>query len=105
MEKKNIFKNSESLGYSFVKNNIIYVYLPFIYKTRIILILFKIVIFNDFHMLVTNKLNGKIDFFKTRTSLVPISMNIFFTIRIIVFLYTEKNTRNTKHKGYKQKIL
>ena len=39
---KDIFQNSKTF-YSFIKNGVIYMYLPFIYKKSIILSLLKIV--------------------------------------------------------------
>ena len=44
--KRSIFQNNKNFNYSFVENDIIYMYLPFIYKTPIVLRLSKIVTLN-----------------------------------------------------------
>ena len=78
-------------------------YLPFVYKT-IILGHTKIVALNFTMYILTIltcslKVNvfGKI-FFKTQTSLNPITMNIFLRRKMTVFLYNYKKhaTRDTK---------
>ena len=47
-------------------------------------------------MLLKSKRIWKIDFFKTQTSVNPISMNIFLTKKITVFLYNYKTTHATR---------
>ena len=41
--KKTFFENTKNFGYSFIKNDAISMYLPFIYKTPIISSLFKFI--------------------------------------------------------------
>ena len=70
--EKTFCQNSDRFGYSFIKNDIMFMYLLYIYKKPIILSLFKIyklhhVYFNDFDMAF--KLHNLI------------SINIFFTIK------------------------
>ena len=75
---------ASSSGYSFIKNDIMFMYIPCVYKKTIILSLFKI-----------DTLNFTMDILTILTSSLKIhviglhnliSMNIFFTIK--VFLYT-----------------
>ena len=42
MEKKTFCQNSDEFGYSFIKNDIMFMYILSIYKKNIILSLFKI---------------------------------------------------------------
>ena len=70
--KKTFCQNSDKFGYSFIKNDVMFMYLLCIYKKPIILSLFKIyklhhAYFNDFDMAF--KLHNLI------------SVNIFFTIK------------------------
>ena len=55
-------------------------------------------------MLFKSKRIWKIDFFKTQTSVNPISMNIFLTKKITVFLYNYKTTHATRHTKDLNKI-
>ena len=78
---------SEKFGYSFIKNDIIYMYLTLIYKNPIILSLFEIAMLN-FTMYISTILKCSLKVMyvirrhKIQSSWNPISMNIFFTIKI-----------------------
>ena len=76
-------QNSEKCGYSFIKDEIISMCLPFIYESLILLSLFKIVTLN-FSMYILIKLTCTlkyVPFFKTQVSLNQSSMNISVTIK------------------------
>ena len=77
MWKKAFCQNSDKYGYSFIKNNIMFTYILYIYKKIIMLSLFKINTLN-FTMYILTILTCPLKAYVIRLYNL-ISMNIFFT--------------------------
>ena len=86
--KKAFCHNSYNFGYSFIKNDIMLMYILCIYKKPIVLSLFKIDTLNfTMYVLTILKSPLKINVIGLHK---PISMNIFFNIKFL--LYNSKKT-------------
>ena len=82
-KKNNIFcQNSYKFGYSFIKNDIIIMYILCIYKKTIILSLFKIDTLN-FTMYILTILTSPLKIYVIGLNNL-ISMNTFFTIKVFL---------------------
>ena len=93
--KKTFCQNSDKFGYSFIKNDIMFVYLLCIYKKPIILRLFKIDTLNLI-MYILTILTCLLKIYVIRLRNL-ISMNIFFTIKDhSFFLYNYKEEAENK---------
>ena len=77
--ERNIFQNSDNFGYSFIKNDIMFMYLLCTYKTLIILSFFNIDTLSFIMYIITNLTCP----LKTHVIKLHniISMNIFFTMK------------------------
>ena len=83
MEKKTFCQNSDEFGYSFIKNDIMFMYILSIYKKNIILSLFKIDTLN-FTMYILTIFTSPLKICVIGLHNL-ISMNIFFNIKFLLY--------------------